>query len=257
MATIKQLSKMTACAAFLSLGAIFTTPSANAASIYLQTSSYQSLNDSPFQGSTYSYFYLEDFEDNFLNTPGVTASGGRVLPPRPTNTLTDSVDNDDGLINGSGSDGYSWYSEGNSTLRFAFDASVLGNLPTNVGIVWTDVGFSSHSFGFGKVNFEAFDALNASLGIFDPTPVGDGSVNGQTAEDRFFGVFNTGGISAIEISMLDSTDWEVDHLQYGWVNPKSVPEPMTMWSLLTAGAMGLCLRSQRRRKLASKIKNRI
>ncbi|MBH8551096.1 hypothetical protein I8751_01570 [Nostocaceae cyanobacterium CENA357] len=60
--------------------------------------------------------------------------------------------------------------------------------------------------------------------------------------------------------MIQKIDWEVDHLQYGWAssnngltNLKSVPESTTLWSSLTAGAMGLSWRSQRQRKLASKI----
>lgn len=250
MIIVKQLSKMAMSAVFVILGSISTASAANAANIYLTPTPYQSFNDSPFQGGNYSYFYLEDFEDGSLNTPGVAASAGKALPARPANSLTDSVDSDDRSIDGSGSDGYSWYSENNSTLRFTFNAGVLGALPTNVGIVWSDVGFADDSFGFGQVNFEAFDALGASLGIFGPTAVGDGLVNGQTPEDRFFGLFHAGGISAIQISMLDSSDWEVDHLQYGRVSTQSVPEAGTVWSTLAIGAASVIWRSQRQRKLA-------
>jgi hypothetical protein len=51
---------------------------------------------------------------------------------------------------------------------------------------------------------------------------GDGSVLGQTAEDRFFGAKNASGISKITI-ITNSKDWEIDHLQYG--NQKTIPEP--------------------------------
>jgi hypothetical protein len=44
-------------------------------------SPYLSFVDSPFAGGIYQYFYLEDFEDGALNTPGVSASGGFVLAP--------------------------------------------------------------------------------------------------------------------------------------------------------------------------------
>jgi hypothetical protein len=253
MIIAQQLSKVATFVVFTVLGSIITTSSANAASIYLDPIPYKSSHDSPFHGGDYSYFYQEDFEDGFLNTPGVTASGGRVLPPQPSNLLTDSVDGDDAVIDGSGSEGYSWYSDGNSTLRFTFNSGVLGALPTNVGIVWSDVGFADSTFGFGQVNLEAFDAFGASLGIFGPTAVGDGQVSGQTLEDRFFGVVHGGGISAIQISMLDSTDWEVDHLQYGRVSSQSVPEPATLWSSLIAGVVGVKWRSHRQRQLAKKI----
>ena len=247
-----KLSKITTCAAFFALGLIIRTPVANGATPYLGNQPYKSFNDSPFQGLSYSYFHLEDFEDGSLTTPGVTASAGKVVSP---NTLTDSVDGDDGSIDGSGSGGHSWYSQGSSILKFSFNSSVLGTLPTNVGIVWTDVGFSNVGFGYGKVNYEAFDAVGTSLGIFGVNSVGDGDVSGKTAEDKFFGATYAGGISAIQISMPDSTDWEVDHLQYGRAKP--VPEPTTFLTSLFAVVMGVALRGKSRRKLADKIKSSI
>lgn len=251
MMFVKKLSTITAYAAFVALGLIAKTPIANAATTYLGNNVYKSFEDSPLKGLNSSYFYLENFEDGALNTPGVTASGGTVLKP---NTLTDSVDGDDGAVDGSGTGGYSWYSDSNSVLRFSFNSSVLGTLPTHVGIVWTDVGFSNAGFGTGRVNFKAFDAVGTSLGIFSLNSLGDGSVNGNTAEDKFFGAINPGGISAIQISMPDSTDWELDHLQYG---AKPVPEPTTILTTLFAGGMGVALRQQSRRKLADKIKSSI
>jgi hypothetical protein len=241
---MKKLSKMTATVLFMALSSIATTPTANAVTTYLEPSLYNSFDDSPFKDGNYSYFNLEDFEDGFLNTPGVTASGGVINLPSPFNISTDSVDSDDRVIDGSGLNGYSWYSAEKSTIRFTFNASVLGGLPTNVGIVWTDVGFSNTGLGFGKVNLEAFDALGTSLGVLGSTLVGDGDFRGQTAEDRFFGAINLDGISAIEIRMLDSTDWEVDHLQYGRANSQSVPEPSTLFALFAVGAMGVGLRLQ-------------
>ncbi|MBD6617853.1 PEP-CTERM sorting domain-containing protein [Komarekiella sp. 'clone 1'] len=243
MIMMKKLSKMTATVLFMVLSSIATTPVANAVTTYLEPSSYNSFDDSPFKGGNYSYFNLEDFEDGFLNTPGVNASSGVINLPSPFNISTDSVDSDDRVIDGSGLNGYSWYSADKSTIRFTFNASVLGALPTNVGIVWTDVGFSDTGLGFGQVNLEAFDVLGTSLGVLGSI-VGDGDFRGQTAEDRFFGAINLDGISAIEIRMLDSTDWEVDHLQYGRANSQSVPEPSSLLGLFAVGAMGIGLRLQ-------------
>src|SRR5947209_14406694 len=61
---------------------------------------YLSKNDSPFitsinAGTT----FLETFESGALATPGVTASTGAVVGP---SGITDSVDADDGIIDGSG-----------------------------------------------------------------------------------------------------------------------------------------------------------
>lgn len=185
---------------------------AMAAATFFGPTPYLSIADSPFDGVQFSYFHVEDFEDGALNTPGVTASAGVVLPP---DGLTDSVDADDGAIDGTGNAGHSWFSnQVTNTFRFTFDRRVLGGLPTHVGIVWTDVGQADIPF-FGDVVFEAFDSSGASLGTRTAEDLGDGSTAGGTAEDRFFGVFNRRGIAAIEIRMPSSMDWEVDHLQYG------------------------------------------
>ena len=121
--------------------------------------------------------------------------------------MTDSVDADDGSIDGSGTNGHSFFSGSGSTgITFTFDATVLGSLPTQVGILWTD--------GSGTTLFEAFGPGGVPLGQIGPVAIADGSFVGETAEDRFFGVTNPGGISAIRISNT-SGGIEVDHLQYG------------------------------------------
>lgn len=187
---------------------------------------YLSSADSPWSGGSFSYFYLENFESGSLSAPGVSASAGSVLWPA---ALTDSVDGDDGFIGGLGQNGHSWYLS-TRAVRFNFSEATLGALPTVAGIVWTDVGYTDTVLGFAQVEFEAFDALGVSLGTITSGLLGDGLANGGTAEDRFFGFTNASGISAIEIRMPTSSDWEVDHLQYGREIAKqgAVPEPSTM-----------------------------
>ena len=164
------------------------------------------------QQHNFTYFYLEDFEDMTLNTPGVTSShvGGII-----TSNFHDSVDEDDGVIDGSGSLGKSLWS-GNSTSKFTFTfiASTLGNLPTHVGVVWTDSNPTVND-----VIFEAFGADGQSLGTIGPISLGDGFLTGQTDEDRFFGVSNGQGISAISLGVASGQNWELDHLQYGYDGP--------------------------------------
>lgn len=225
---------------------------ATAAPILLGPTPYLSFNDSPFAVGSFAYFHLEDFEDGVLNTPGVSLSVTSLhTSVTPPSMFTDSVDADDGSIDGSGQGGHSLYlgnletAPGPSSATFTFDATSLGALPTHVGIVWTDVGFSTNPlYGFGLVTFEAFDASASSLGIIGPTAVG-GLAPEKTAEDRFFGVTNPSGISKIIISM-NSHDWEMDHLQYGR-DVVPVPEPST-WLLFTSGlAMtGMILWKKRR-----------
>jgi hypothetical protein len=131
---------------------------------------------------------------------------------------------------------------------------VLGSLPTKVGIVWTDVGFADGTrvfnpakFGSDEVTFEAFDALSQSLGTIGPVTLGDGSNLGQTAEDRFFGVAHAGGISRVTISMAESIDWEVDHLQYGADGAASpLREPGVLPAVAMAFAAAIAVRRRNR-----------
>lgn len=218
------------------LGAALLAVSAQAQ--YLGPSSYLQISDSPFFGGTYQYFHLENFEDGQLNTPGVTANAGMMLGPA---ALTDSVDGDDGVVDGDGTRGHSWYSNGARLLRFDFAVGTLGALPTHVGLVWTDVGFTDSGLGFGDVVFEAFGAGGNSLGVLSANNLGDGLAGGGTPEDRFFGIVDLGGVSRIEMTMPASSDWEVDHLQYG-----AVPEPGTLIALGGALAGLLCRRRRRR-----------
>jgi hypothetical protein len=181
----------------------------------LGPSPYLQFADSPFAGGAFAWFHLEDFENGALDVPGVAASVGSVLAP---GSLTDSVDGDDGAIDGIGA-GASFYVTADS-ITFTFDPSVLGALPTHVGFVFTDVGFSFGTDGFGNLRFASFDANGDPLHSIGPALVGDGLFNRQTAEDRFFGAIHAGGISRIVIE-IDSDDWELDHLQFG----REVPEP--------------------------------
>jgi hypothetical protein len=180
---------------------------------------------SPFAGMSFRYFHLETFEDGVLNTPGVIGAGGAVVGPGGN---TDSVDADDGAINGSGTNGRSYFNVlGGVGVEFAFNAALLGGLPTHVGIVWTD--------GLGVVTFTAYDANGVSLGTSTASPATPG-FNGQTNEDTFFGIV-AAGISRIAISNVQPgtpAGIEVDHLQYG----APVPEPSALL-LLAAGFLSL------------------
>jgi hypothetical protein len=71
----------------------------SASPIVYSPTPYLQAADSPFSGLSFSYFYLETFQDGF-NTPGVAASNGVVNAP---NMFVDAVDAVAGVINGSGS----------------------------------------------------------------------------------------------------------------------------------------------------------
>ncbi len=212
-------------------------PTARAAE-FLTPTPYLSFQDSQFRTTGFQQFWLENFEDGFLNTPGVQSFTGRVQFQGPN---TDSVDADDGSINGFGTAGRSWTSGNlNSTIRFNF-SRVNGLLPTHVGMAWTDVGITTFGGnGFGRVFMQVFAANGALLGASPVLDAGDGRITGETAEDRFFGVIELGGISAVELITFNSVDWELDHLQYG-----TVPAPGIAASTLLI-ACSMALRKRRR-----------
>jgi len=167
------------------------------AATFLGPTGYLSKADSPFLTDLNAgNMYLEDFECGILTVPGVALSAGTIIPPG-FEGLIDSVDADDGVIDGSGLGGHSLFSgDGATGITFTFNQTTLGAFPTKAGIVWTDGG--------GVATFEAFDSVGASLGTIVQDPIGDASNSGETAEDRFFGAINAGGIQSFQISISSS-----------------------------------------------------
>jgi hypothetical protein len=193
---------------------------------------YLSQADSPFNPSDFDYFFLEDLEDDALNTTGISASASCIAGFNcfVGAGLTDSVGN-----GGNGQLGRSLFANGSITLTF--DASALGALPTAAGFAWTD--------GTNPITFEAFDQNNNSLGVIVGNHA-DGSFAGTTGEDRFYGATNAGGISRLVIS--DPTGVEIDHIQYGGLRSTAVPEPAT-WTVMLVG-FALAGMAMRRRRMA-------
>jgi hypothetical protein len=209
--------------------------------IFLGPTPYLSAAASPFNPAGFGYFHLENFEDHLLNTPGVSANTGGVTSVVFGPSSHDSVDADDGLIDGSGSLGDSFFtSVGATGVRFTFSAAALGSLPTSAGLVWTDGGGTS-------VTFSAFGPGDVLLFTQTVSGFADGSNGGTTAEDRFLGVVDAAGISAIFISNPGG-GLEVDHLQYGGgVSVAAVPEPET-YALMLAGLASLGWVARRRKQ---------
>jgi PEP-CTERM motif len=183
---------------------------------------------------------LENFEDGSLHA-SLQGSGGSII----INTfqgIRDSVDSDDGVINGTCGPQtpgrcVSWFNGGGSTgTTFTFTG--VGPLPTAFGLVWTD--------GAGTITFSALDANGQSLGSMSVNGIPDANFASGTAEDRFFGVQFAGGIRSISIKNSGG-GIELDHIQYGQMAP--VPEPET-YAMLLAG-LGLMATVARRRSSKS------
>lgn len=203
---------MTLATRLLVLAAASCAGTANA-HVFLGPSPYLCTGDSPWPVASPGY-YLETFEDDALNTPGVAGNGNSTGP----GGITDSVDCDDGVIDGSGKLGHSYYANGNPGITFTFNPAAFGGrYPQRVGIVWTD---GVHNSTPNSVHFEAFDSEGINLGeITGSHP--DSSVNSETAEDRFYGIELAGGISKIRIwQTAGCCGIEVDHLQYGFIGSR-------------------------------------
>jgi hypothetical protein len=204
------------------------------AAIVFGPSPYLSATDLPAGFFAGAPSLLEDLEDNSLH-PSLSASAGSIIGAAQFGSLVDSVDADDGVIDGLGQNGRSWFS-GNGAGGVTFTYVGAGPLPTAFGIVWTDGG--------GSVTFEALDGSNivVASGIFGG--FADGSSSGTTGEDRFIGVTHEEGIKAIRVSN-SAGGIELDHIQYGTMMAP-VPEPGT-WMLVSLG-LGCVGVAQRRRR---------
>ncbi|UCD74888.1 MAG: hypothetical protein JSV91_14010 [Phycisphaerales bacterium] len=200
---------------------------------------YLSQADSPILGADANAdnFWLEDFEDGLVNTLGLEAlSDGTIREP---GSSTDSVDGDDGSVDGWGTAGHSYFQydpAAGPSITFAFDAEALGGLPTVAGLVWTDGNPEA------PVTFEAFGADGASLGSFQAV-LGDGLHSGSTDADRFLGVEFAEGISAITISAAFG-GLEIDHVQYGYPIVVPLPAPLAM-GLAGLGIVAVARRQRR------------
>lgn len=181
--------------------------------------------------------FLEDFEDGNLSG-GLAASAGSIVGPGAFDGIRDSIDGDDGVLDGTcgpqGSKCRDWFTgSGSLGIKFSYGGATL---PTAFGVVWTD--------GAGIVTLTAYDGGGVEIGSISRSGFADGSNSATTAEDRFFGVTYAGGIGAIKISN-SSGGLEIDHLQYGAM-AAPVPEPPAAL-LLAAGGLLAAARVRHRR----------
>ena len=230
---------------------------ASAATILLSPRPYLSRADSPFpvDGSN-PQFFLEDFEDGELNTPGISQYDyfppelggiflGKVVGPGPN---AHSVDGDDGLIDGSGTTGRGFQSglhlavptipEMNEFhVAFDFTYEIDAPLPNAFGFVWTAGPPSSElqlSITTSSGSTTQFTGL--TLGNEDDP---------KSANDRFFGVRSAEPIQSVRIvgkltgNLVGFGSITIDHVQYG-----TIPEPQTV-PLLCSGALSLALAKRR------------
>ena len=227
--------------AISALSLVATAAASPASAQLLGPTPYLSTADSPFHPANYAHFYLEDLEDGLVNTPGLTASSLGVIC---VSNEPGCFEGGEGLIDSVGNGGnpnvgHSLYGS-NGSITLTFDASVLGALPTAAGLVWTD--------GSNPITFQAYDENDQLIGTLNGDSA-DNSFTGGTAEDRFYGVINAGGVSKLVIT--DNGGIEIDHIQYGvgadGRTAGGVPEPAA-WALMLTGFFGVggTIRARRR-----------
>jgi hypothetical protein len=246
------------------IGVVLSAAPVEAAVMFLGPTPYMSRANSPFPVSgNGSDFFLEDFEDGELNTPGIlqplhylfgTAFHGVVLEP---SEFTDSTDGDDGDIDGFGTAGHSFRSRAlftNQTIpqrntvdiKFEFDPTELGYLPNAFGFSWTDgpVGIDNFRPGLDLRIVVTDSAGNEFLSPYVKL-FANVDRNGQTAEDLFFGVIADAPISEVTIFGVyygeseTMPHLEIDHVQYGRL---VIPEPRA-YSFIALVAATLAIRS--------------
>lgn len=160
--------------------------------------------------------FIEHFED--LHVHSDLGLVGTLQTPGPS---TDSVDADDGVVDGDGRSGISFRNTGVVRVRFKTQ-------PASAGLVLTEVA--------APVSFEAFDGAGQSLGVRGPFSLPTGS-NGSTAEDRFLGVRHPSGISAIEVRAGGNI--EIDHVQWSVGAPAAGFGALAVPQLVPERAAGL------------------
>jgi len=175
--------------------------------------------------------HIEDFEDGLLNG-FLSIDNGQILQPNYVSgsgqPSTDSVDGDDGTVDGSGLGGYSWFSGDASSIEISFASDVKA-----AGLVFTD-GDSASS----NVLVEALDMSGNVLALINAGDLADDSFYGETAEDRFLGFTDmNAAISALRISIDAGSGIEIDHIH--WQNACVIPEPSTSFLALFA-VIGIC-----------------
>jgi len=216
------------------LAGIVCSASAHAASTfyYNANQTYRGLGSGPFNAmASAGNLSVENFEDGLVNTAGMSINRGVV---RGATVTTDSVDRDDGHVDGLGQAGRSFTSGSHKSISISF-SSQNGNTPQMAGLAWTDGRQNS------IVVMKAWDRDGKYIG-FLRARLGDLSRNGTTADDRFLGLTNANGISRIEIRS-NYGGFEVDHVQfaYGMV---AVPVPPAA-ILGVAGLVGVGLLRRR------------
>ncbi|MCA9215614.1 MAG: PEP-CTERM sorting domain-containing protein [Planctomycetales bacterium] len=220
--------------------ALLASTVASAAPIWFGPTHYTSEADRPaafdsFGSCDQCAMVVEDFEDELIY-PGLSLSPGMIIGPEFSSglpKLVDSVDIDDGGINGSGNDGHSFYAVGNK-ITLTFDEPV-----TTAGVVWTDGPIEAE-----RIILEAFDIDGNLIGAQAFAIEPDNSYQGTTDEDRFVGLQHEGIASLVVRQSGGGTGIEIDHITFSNC-AICVPEPSSAILIVLGIVSSLAIRRRR------------
>jgi hypothetical protein len=147
---------------------------------------------------------LEDFEDGIANPESFTITGPQLQIVPSTHPNVDSVDGDDGKIDGSGKNARAAWTDANAGDQ---EITLVKSAPA-VGGVLTD--------GLGRWIVLAYDDSGILVGrsreveLFAPH-------GGETEEDTFIGFHHAPGIKRLILrkTVPGTSGLETDHIQFG------------------------------------------
>lgn len=208
------------------IGLMVLSSAANAGSIWFEPTAYLSSADMPSDFAKMNPV-IEDFEDGSAD-PMLNIYPGKILGPGHDSGIkdvTDSVDADDGPIDGSGGQGHSFFYALNE-ISVEFSDPVVA-----AGLVFTDGPQNM------TLKLEAFDTDGSSIGDIAWDTTADEVYTGTTGEDRFVGLLSNDGVSKLVISQSGGgMGIEIDHVTF------AIPEPSTAGMLFIAAVILVCRR---------------
>ncbi len=183
-----------------SLATSMSDPSA----IWFEPTPYLSAENLP-SGFKATNPFIEDFEDGAVDSR-LTIAPGKIIGPGYESGIkgvTDSVDADDGMIDGDGRQGHSFFFALNEiSVEFATPM-------TSAGLVFTDGPQEM------ELTLEAFNRGGDSIGAIRWQTTADEVFTGTTTEDRFIGLTNLDGISRLKIGQSGpGLGIEIDHIAF-------------------------------------------
>jgi hypothetical protein len=216
---------------------------------FLDPIPYLSAADSPFDMSGLgSTFFLEDFEDGVWDLPAGVEAGPYVIgTPSP---FTDSVDGDDGVIDGWGTNGHSMWPNFHShnflgpptwttSFQMNFDTNLI--VPNSFGLAWTDGVPGS------GLTIYVWDDLGNRLPAREYILEMDPLHTGGSAFDRFVGFVSDEQIGTIVVNYayrawVPMYHFEADHVQFGLA---PIPEPGALGLLMPTALLFWVIRKSR------------